>query len=82
MTIKDRLAKVEHKRGGGVVIVSPPDGEPVIQVAPDNFQFNGLHYPSLKSLDPGRYHIVDGEPVSFDDFWESGKSWAELVEAR
>jgi hypothetical protein len=71
---------VEIKRHGGVVI-SPNAPEPVIMTA-KGYQYNGLFYADLKDLDPGTYRLVDGEPVSFDVFWESGKSWAELVEAR
>jgi hypothetical protein len=63
-------------------VILADGGEPVIQVAPDNFQYNGYFVESLKDLDAGTYRIVGGEPVSFDDYWESGKSWRELVEAR
>jgi hypothetical protein len=79
MSLRQRLADVERKRSGGVVLAD--DGAPVIQT-PDGLQFNGYFVGRLKDLDPGKYRLVEGPPVSFDDFWESGKSWTELVEAR
>ncbi|TSA06543.1 MAG: hypothetical protein D4R73_11120 [Deltaproteobacteria bacterium] len=79
-SIKQRLAAVEHKRHGGVVLA--PDGEPVIKTA-QGYQYNGLFYESLKDLDPGTYRLIEGPPVPFGMFWENaqGLTWPAMIQA-
>ena len=62
-------------------VVLADGGQPVIYVEGQGYQFEGLFYPDLKSLDPGTYQVLEGPPVPFEMFWDEGKTWLEALEA-
>lgn len=77
--IKQRVAKVEQKRHGGVTLAD--DGQPVIFVEGQGYQFNGLFYPDLKALDPGKYQVLAGPPVDFALTWDEEIPWPAAIQA-
>lgn len=77
--IKQRLAKVEHQRGGGVVL--SPSGAPVIHVEGQGYQFNGLFHERLADLDPGVYQVLEGPEVDFALVWDHNTPWPEAIVA-
>ena len=81
MSVKDRLRRQERRISGGVTLAD--DGQPVIFVEGQGYQFNGLFYPDLKALDPGKYQVLAGPPIPFEMFWENeqGLTWPAMLQA-
>lgn len=81
MSVKDRLRRQERRISGGVRLT--PTGAPVIQTE-SGLQFNGYFVESLKCLDPGKYQLLFGPEVPFNDFWDwtddEGLTWPAIVQ--
>ena len=63
-------------------VILADGGQPVIKTA-QGFQYDGLYFKSLKSLDPGVYQVLEGPPIPFGMFWDNdeGLTWAAMIQA-